>query len=194
MKKQILMIAGPNGAGKTTTALALMPHFFEHSEFVNADEIARGISPYQPESVAIAASKIMIARIRELLEQQQNFAFETTAAGTNYIKYLKEAKKLGYEISLLFLWLPSPEHAVFRVAQRIKQGGHSVPEETIRRRYFLGIKNTINNYLLLIDNAVILDSTEIGKNAIIAEKNGIRGKLTIFNDEVWNKMKLIAND
>jgi predicted ABC-type ATPase len=116
------MIAGPNGAGKTTTAMPLMKNTAIH-EFLNADEIARGLAPLHPESVSLSASKLMLKRFRELLDAGQNFAFETTGSETNYIKHLKKAQAKGYEIHLLFLWLPSADLAVERVAQRVTQGG-----------------------------------------------------------------------
>lgn len=126
MTKKILMIAGPNGAGKTTMALTLMKQSSTLYDFLNADEIARGLAPRHPESVALAASKLLIARFKELSEANKSFAFETTAAGTNYVKHLKNAQSKGYEIELTFLWLSSPDEAVKRVATRVKQGGHNL--------------------------------------------------------------------
>ena len=124
MSKKILMIAGPNGAGKTTMTLELVRSCSMLYEFINADEIARGLAPKHPESMALTASKLMIKRLKELLDADQSFAFETTASGTNYVKHLKSAKTRGYQISLTFLWLSKPEEAIKRVAQRVKQGGH----------------------------------------------------------------------
>lgn len=147
MSKRILMIAGPNGAGKTTMTLELIRSCSMLYEFINADEIARGLAPKHPESMALTASKLMIKRLKELLDADQSFAFETTASGTNYVKHLKSAKAKGYEISLTFLWLSKPEEAVKRVAQRVKQGGHHVPEESVIRRYYSGIKNLIRHWL-----------------------------------------------
>jgi len=132
MTKKIFMIAGPNGAGKTTTAMPLILNTTIVYEFVNADEIARGLAPMHPESMSLTASKLMINRIKELLEASKSLAFETTGSGTNYIKHFKEAQRNGYEVCLMFLWLPSPDLAVERVAQRVAQGGHYIPEHTIR--------------------------------------------------------------
>ena len=111
------MIAGPNGAGKTTMSWELITYCPMIYEFINADEIARGLAPLNPESMALTAGKLMIKRLKELLEANKSFAFETTAAGLNYIKYLKRAKQENYEIHLTFLWLASAEEAVKRVAQ-----------------------------------------------------------------------------
>lgn len=134
MSKKILMIAGPNGAGKTTMTFELIKSCSMLYEFINADEIARGLAPKHPESMALTASKLMIQRLHALLNANQSFAFETTASGKNYIKHLKSAKEKGYELCLTFLWLSKPEEAIRRVAQRVKQGGHHVPEETVVRR------------------------------------------------------------
>ncbi len=128
------MIAGPNGAGKTTMILELLANSSILYEFINADEIARGLAPKHPESMALTASKLMIRRLRELLEEDKSFAFETTGAGTNYLKYLKTAKSKGYDIILFFLWLANPKQAVKRVAQRVKQGGHHIAKDIIFRR------------------------------------------------------------
>jgi predicted ABC-type ATPase len=132
MTKKIFMIAGPNGAGKTTTAMSLIPNATVIYEFINSDEIARGLAPMHPESMSLTASKLMLKRLKELLEANKSFAFETTASGTNYIKHLKEAQANGYEVQLLFLWLSSPDLAVKRVAHRVAQGGHHIPEDTIK--------------------------------------------------------------
>src|SRR5436189_4742062 len=105
IKKRIFIIAGPNGSGKTTTALSLLPDMIGIYEFINADEIARGLAPFHPESMALTASKLMVMRLRELLKANRSFAFETTASGRNYIKYLKEARDNQYEVNLIYLWL-----------------------------------------------------------------------------------------
>ena len=165
------MIAGPNGAGKTTMALELIRGCPMLHEFINADEIAKSLAPKHPESMALTASKLMIKRLKELLDTEKSFAFETTASGTNYIRHLKSAKAKGYEVRLTFLWLSSPEEAVKRVAQRVKQGGHNVPQDTILRRYYLGIKNLITHYLPLADEVLIVDnSSEQSLKRMIAEK------------------------
>lgn len=192
MTKRIIIIAGPNGAGKTTTALSMTSEPNVIYEYINADEIARGLAPLHPESVSLIASKLMIRRMRELLASQQNLAFETTGSGTNYVKYLKESKVLGYEIYLIFLWLSSPELAISRVAKRVEQGGHHIPAETIRRRYYLGIKNLIKYYLPISDNALLLNNSEGQSNKIIANKS-INDCLHIENMVLWKEIQRIAN-
>ena len=124
------MVASPNGAGKTTMAYALITNLEgAYGEFLNADEIARGLSPMRPESVSVEESKLMLKRFRLCLQECRNFIFETTGAAKIYEKYLNAAKEAGYEINLLFLWLSSSEQAIKRVALRVKQGGHNIPEE-----------------------------------------------------------------
>ncbi len=192
MPKKILMIAGPNGAGKTTMTVELTSNQTILYEFINADEIARGLAPLHPESVALAASKLMIKRLKELLDSHKSFAFETTASGTNYIKHLKEAKSKGYEISLTFLWLMNPQQAVKRVSQRVKQGGHHVPEEAIVRRYHAGLKNLLIHYLPLADSVLVLDnSSETSLKRLIARKN-VNSSLEILDRAIWEKIESAA--
>ncbi len=190
MTKRILIIAGPNGSGKTTTASTLLSDFLKIYEFINADEIAKGLSPFHPETVSLAASKLMIKRLRELLDQGKNFAFETTAAGTNYLKYLTAAKEKSYQINLFFLWLSSPELALQRVAQIVAKGGHHIPAETIKRRYHLGAHHLLKNYLPLADVAVILDNSVMGRQKIIAYS--VKGTVAIEDAKSWEQISKAA--
>lgn len=193
MTKKIIMIAGPNGAGKTTTAVSLISDTSMVYEFINADEIARGLAPIHPESMSLTASKLMLKRFKELLEANKNFAFETTASGKNYIKHLEEAQANGYEVHLMFLWLYSPDLAVQRVAHRVEQGGHYIPEGTIRRRYYAGIKNLIKYYLPLSDTAIILDNSIAKMNRVIVSKHIIDG-LKIEEPDIWKEIQVVANE
>ncbi len=194
LTKKILMIAGPNGAGKTTMTLELIQSCSILYEFVNADEIARGLAPKHPESMALLASKLMIKRVKELLDAEKSFAFETTASGINYVRHLKAAKAKGYETNLTFLWLSKPEEAVKRVAQRVKQGGHHVPEAAIIRRYYSGIKNLINYYLPLVDEALIVNnSSEESSKRLIARKTK-QNPITILDSSIWKKIMETANE
>jgi len=129
------VIAGPNGAGKTTFAREFLPHYAQCLEFVNADYIASGISPFAPEIAAIEAGRLMLKRIRELIAEKKSFGFETTLAGRGYVNLLRQLKRLGYRVFLYFLWLPNSLVAVERVAQRVRKGGHDIPEATIRGNY-----------------------------------------------------------
>jgi predicted ABC-type ATPase len=150
-KPKIDVIAGPNGAGKTTFASSFLPHFVHCSEFLNADLIAAGLSPFSPESQNVRAGRILLQRIRELLDQTSSSSFETTLAGRSYLRLLSQAKEAGYAIELFFLWLPNVEAAIARVASRIRAGGHNISETDIRRRYFAGLVNLFALYRPIAD-------------------------------------------
>lgn len=168
--KNLYIIAGCNGAGKTTASFSILPKILDCKEFVNADEIAKGISPFQPEKVAFEAGRIMLNRIDELFKNQESFAFETTLATKSYKQRIELAKKNNYYTSLLFFWLKTPALAKERVKIRVKEGGHNIPLDVIERRYKNGIKNLFNIYLDIVDQAMIFDNSE-GKHILIAEKN-----------------------
>jgi len=167
--KDIVIIGGPNGAGKTTAARALLPSKLDVLEFVNADEIARGLSPFNADHVAVAAGRLMIERVRSLLQMERSFAFETTCSGRGYVPLLKRCKAAGWRTTLIYLWLPSPEAALARVAQRVREGGHAIPPETVIRRYWAGIANMRNLYLPLADVAAIYNNSDEGR-VLVAER------------------------
>jgi predicted ABC-type ATPase len=158
MTKHLHVIAGPNGAGKTTFASKFLPDFAHCEAFVNADLIARGLSPFAPESAAIKAGKLVLQNIGELMQAGRSFGLETTLSGKSYQTLFKQAHQKRYRIHIFFIWLPNADLAVQRVADRVKQGGHSVPEMDIRRRYNRGIENFWNTYRLLIDDWIIFDN------------------------------------
>ena len=143
----VIVVAGPNGAGKSTAAPRLLRDALEVTEFVNADAIAAGMSAFRPESVAIAAGRIMLRRMRALAAARENFAFETTLASRSFAAWLPKLQGGGYRLHLLFLWLRSPELAVSRVAGRVRLGGHDVAEAVVRRRYRAGLQNLFHLYL-----------------------------------------------
>ena len=167
--KEIVLLGGPNGAGKTTTARVLLPEFFELNPFLNADEIARRISPGNPESGAFAAGRQMIETMRALVREGKSFSFETTCSGKSYLRMLEQCKQDGWRISLFYFWLPNPEMAIARVSRRVSHGGHGIPQEVITRRYYSGIVNMRDFYLPLADEAEIYDNTD-GCRVLIAEK------------------------
>lgn len=193
IEKKVFMIAGPNGAGKTTTAASLILNEAIVYEFINADEIAKGLAPIHPESMSLTASKLMLKRLKELLDANKSFAFETTGAGTNYVRHIKKAQAHHYEVFLIFLWLNSPDLAVERVAQRVQSGGHHIPEDIVRRRYYAGLKNLIKNYLPICDSALILDNSLTESNKIIARKHLVNG-LQIEDSNIWRKIEEIAHE
>lgn len=171
MKPKLYIIAGCNGAGKTTASYSVLPDLLECKEFVNADEIARGLSPFNPESVAIEAGRLMIGRIDSLLSQGKTFAIETTLATRSYASLIENAHKAGYQVVLLFFWLSSPEMAVARVAKRVSEGGHNIPTETIYRRYWLGLQNFFNIFATIVDSWVFYENTDVTN--LLASSEGI---------------------
>lgn len=158
MSKKIIIIAGPNGAGKTTFARSFLPAEAKCPHFVNADLIAAGLSPFAPEAAAIKAGRLMLKEMTEYAARGESFAFETTLSGLAYVRHIRDWKRLGYHVSLFFLSLPSVETAIARVAERVKQGGHDVPESVIRRRFIAGRCNFEKHYRALVDAWALYDN------------------------------------
>ncbi|MCB8752744.1 MAG: zeta toxin family protein [Sediminibacterium sp.] len=183
----IYVIGGANGAGKTTTAFNILPTYLQIIEYVNADEIAKGISPFNPEAVAIQAGKLMLKRLNYLKNNDRDFALETTLSSRNYVRFLNESKQKGYTINLLFFWLNSPELSVLRVKQRVKSGGHDIPEDVIYRRYQRGLKNLFNSYLSLCDNWFIYDNSQFPVTLIA--KYTQTSNLFINDSQKWQQIK-----
>lgn len=174
----LYIIAGCNGAGKTTASYSVLPNLLECREFVNADEIAKGLSPFNPESVAIEAGKLMLQRIDLLLSQGKTFAIETTLATRSYASLVRLAHESGYNIILLFFWLPSPEMAV---AKRVSEGGHNIPTETIHRRYWLGLQNFFNIFAPIVDSWMFFENIE--QTVLLADEK------SISNPVLFSKIK-----
>ena len=185
--KDIIILGGPNGAGKTTAAQVLIPREFEIREFVNADEIARGLSPFNVDSVALKAGRLMLERVDELVRANVSFAFETTCAGKGHAKWLSRCKASGWRITLIYLWLPTIDMARARVARRVANGGHAIPDEVIARRYAAGIANMRDLYLPLADFAAIYDNSNRART-LIAELIP-RKSLKIRDEERWARMQ-----
>ena len=146
----LYIIAGCNGAGKTTASYTVLPEILNCKEFVNADSIAAGLSPFNPEGVAFEAGRIMLNRVSELMKEQQNFAFETTLSAKSYVSLIQKAQASGYKVTLAYFWLSSPELALQRVADRVRNGGHNIPADVIRRRYFRGIINFFKLFIYIL--------------------------------------------
>lgn len=185
--KNLYIIAGCNGAGKTTASFTILPEILECKEFVNADEIAKGLSPFQPEKVALEAGRIMLNRLDELFTHDENFAFETTLATKIYKQKILKARNNSYNVTLLFFWLKDVELAKERVKTRVQEGGHNIPTDIIERRYLNGIKNLFDIYLPIVDQALIFDNSE-GTPDLIAEKN-LDEEISILDEEKYNKIK-----
>ena len=180
--KDVIVLGGPNGAGKTTAAPSLLPLHLGIREFVNADEIAHGISPLNSEGSAIAAGRLLIGRIHALARANESFAFETTCAGRRHVQLLRSCKKARYRVTLIFLWLPSPDIALARVARRVRAGGHGIPDDVVIRRYWAGLRNLRRLYLPLTDIGMIHDNSDEGR-VLIAETAGTA--LTVHEPKRW---------
>ena len=153
---KVYLIAGCNGAGKTTASLTLLPEMLECKEFVNADNIAAGISPSQPDKVAFEAGRLMLKRINDLIDMKIDFAIETTLSSRNYISKIKEFQKKDYEVVLIYFWLNTPILAIERIKERVKKGGHFIPDEIVNRRYYRGINNLLKYFIPLSDYWLVL--------------------------------------
>ncbi len=185
-KKNLYIISGCNGAGKTTASYTVLPEVLDCREFVNADEIARGLSPFNPESVAIDAGRLMLSRIEELLERDASFSIETTLATKSYVNLVRRAQAKGYEVRLLFFWLNSPNLALQRVAERVAMGGHNIPSEVIKRRYVAGINNLFHLFMHEVDYWEIYDNSEYP--AVQIASGGRNEERVIMNSTIYNKM------
>ena len=182
----LYIIAGCNGAGKTTASYTVLPEMLNCQEFVNADNIAAGISPFNPTSVAVRAGRIMLSRIDELMDEGADFAFETTLSTKSYVSLIKEARALGYKITLVYFWLASPEEAMARVATRVSKGGHDIPQDVIKRRYYGGINNLFKLYQPICDYWLIVNNTN-GKSEFIADGEYDFSEI-IYNNDIWNNI------
>jgi predicted ABC-type ATPase len=183
--KTLYLLAGCNGAGKTTAAFTLLPDLLDCREFVNADEIARGLSPFQPETVSIQAGRLMLARLDGLLAVGEAFALETTLATRHYLRFIEEARAQGYFVSLFFFWLNSPDLAVSRVRERVREGGHHIPELVIRRRYEGGLRQFFRAYGPAVDSWSFIDNSD-GAGRLIAA-NGA-GETTVADKFLWQQL------
>jgi predicted ABC-type ATPase len=185
----LYIISGCNGAGKTTASYAILPEMLNCKEFVNSDEIAKGLSPFNANSMAVAveASRIMYKRIREMIEMVETFALETTLASRSIANLIKNAQSKGYSVTLLYFWLNTPDLAVERVKNRVAAGGHNVNEQTVRRRYRAGILNLFDLYMPICDYWMITDNS-LSPMEVVAK--GFRnGRIEIYNAVVYNKLK-----
>jgi predicted ABC-type ATPase len=184
IQKHLYIVSGPNGAGKTTASYSVLPKILHCKEFVNADEIARGLSPFNPESVAIEAGRLMLSRIKDLLGRNESFSIETTLATRSYFRLIEKAHQQGYEVTLLYFWLKSPEQAIERVAERVSKGGHNIPKEVIIRRFYEGIDNLFHIYMPIVDSWILVDNS-VTPRSIIA--TGGKGQPTEIRNSVTYK-------
>ena len=183
--KNVYIIAGSNGAGKTTFAKEFLPKYAHCPNFVNADLIAQGLSPFSPSIVSIKAGKLLLEQIRKLADKDVDFAFETTLAGKRHAIFLKELKEKGYMIHLFFLWIPSKELAVARIKERVARGGHSVADEDVRRRFDRSVCNLFKLYRPLLDSWNLFDNSTTTPRLIAEEKHG---KLDVVDKDTFDEI------
>lgn len=165
--KKIIIIAGPNGAGKTTFARTFLPVDAGIVRFINADLIAAGLSPFVPEAAAIRAGRLMLEEVKQCVAKGESFAIETTLSGLGYLRHIVQWQAQGYTVSLFFLSLPDAEMAISRVAERVRQGGHDIPEQVIRRRFAAGMKNFVQHYRDKVNDWALYDN--IGSHPVLLE-------------------------
>ncbi len=183
----LYIIAGCNGAGKTTASFTVLPEMLDCDEFINADEIARGISPLNPEKASIEAGRYMLTKIEKLIAGKKDFAFETTLATKSYVNTAEKAKQNGYQIVLVFFWLDSVSLAIERVKTRVLDGGHNIPEPVIIRRYYSGLSNLFNLYIPICDYWMIFNNSD-APSELVAE-GYLNGEMEIRNPDSFEKIK-----
>jgi predicted ABC-type ATPase len=185
---QLVVIGGPNGAGKSTAAPRLLRDTFHLVEFVNADAIAAGLSGFRPESAAIQAGRVMLRRLRQLASNRTDFAFESTLASRSFAPWIRHLRQDGYVFHLAYLWLPKPEIAIARVAERVRAGGHHIPEITIRRRYASGLRNFFRLYRPIADYWRFYENAAASGPRLIAIGKGAID-LQVRDDELWKRIR-----
>jgi predicted ABC-type ATPase len=182
-RPNLYIIAGPNGAGKTTFARKFLPQYVECLEFVNADLIAGGLSPFAPERAAIHAGRLMLEQINSLAKRGVDFGFETTLSGKTYVKLLQEMKRRGYLIHIFFLWITNVKLALERIELRVRNGGHHIPEGIVRRRFARSLPNFLRFYKPLADSWTIFDNSGDIPQMIVFEESG---KIEILDQHLFN--------
>jgi predicted ABC-type ATPase len=183
----VVIVAGPNGAGKSTMAPWLLRGALAVTEFVNADTIAQGLSAFRPESVAVAAGRVMLARLRLLARAREDFAFETTLASRGFAPWLTTLRPSGYRVHLAFLSLPSPELAVARVAERVRRGGHDVPEDVVRRRFAAGLGNFFALYREVVDTWQMFDNSAVDEPRLLSTGR-VGQSAEILDTDAWENL------
>ena len=189
-KPRIVILAGPNGAGKSTVAKYLLTEKYLIDEFVNADAIATGLSAFAPENVAFEAGRIMLRRIDTLLKDKRSFAFETTLASKTFTRLIGRAQSAGYQVTLLYVALPSARLAKRRVARRFKEGGHTVPENVIERRFYRSLDNLMHRYRTVVDEWFVYDNSELKTPTLVASGRGASEK--IIEEQKWQRLLKLA--
>jgi predicted ABC-type ATPase len=188
----LYIISGCNGAGKTTASYTILPEMLNCKEFVNADAIAAGLSPFQPEKVAFEAGRLMLQRIEYLISIKSDFAIETTLSTRSYAQTVNKCKDLGYEVVLIYFWLNSVELAIQRVNERVKKGGHFIPDDVVKRRYKRGLENLNNIFINICDFWFVVNNSE--NTPILIAEGHLNIDNYVYNHELWETIKSYAND
>ena len=185
---KLYIVSGCNGSGKTTASYTLLPEMLECSEFVNSDEFAKGLSPYGPEKVPLLASRYMLMKTRYLLKKKRDFGIETTLATRTLLRMVREAQQEGCFVTVLYFWLDSPERALARVQSRVSKGGHNIPPETIRRRYFMGLQYFFEDYTKVCDRWILADNS-IPPFRVVAEGFRESSEMIVRDTVAFEKIK-----
>lgn len=188
----LYILAGPNGAGKTTAAFTLLPEVMKTKEFVNADEIARGLSPFNVESVAFEAGRLMLQRIEHLMSQEADFALETTLSTCSYVQTIRRAQQIGYVVSLYYFWIPSADVSKERVAKRVSRGGHNIPPDVIERRYGRSVENLAKLYLPICNYFTVFNNGGVAAEQIAS--GGMYLGTNVLNSEIWETILNYGNN
>ena len=183
--KNIYIIAGSNGSGKTTFAKKFLPDYVKCKNFINADLIAQGLSPFSPQVAAMKAGRLVLEQIQDFVRKNVDFAFETTLAGRSYIRLLKDIKTKKYYLHLFYLWIPTPELAIGRIKDRIASGGHDVPAQDVKRRFYRGTYNLFKYYKPLLNSWLLFDNSDSVPRLIAEEKDG---EITVRNKELFENI------
>ncbi len=184
-RKNVYIIAGPNGSGKTTFARKFLPEYAKCSNFINADLIAEGLSPFSPQQVAIKAGRLVLEQIHELSTKNADFGFETTLSGKTYLKHFLKLKEMGYSLHMFFLWIPSTQLAVARVRDRVAEGGHNVPKEDVKRRFYRSILNFFNRYQEVLDSWLFFDNSNVTPELLAKKTNN---SIHVLDAKLFNKI------
>ncbi len=186
---RLYILSGCNGSGKTTASYTLLPEMLECSQFVNSDEFAKSLSPFNPSQASVTASRYMLMKIRYLLDRGLDFSIETTLATRSLGGIIQEARKRNYSVTILYFWLNSPEIAIGRVKDRVAAGGHNIPEPVIRRRYYMGLHYLFDTYIPLCDRWILADNSQI-PFTVVAEGN--REETFVRNEEKYRLIRSLA--
>ena len=185
---KLYIVSGCNGSGKTTASYTLLPEMLECTQFVNSDEFAKGLSPYQPEKVPLQASRYMLMKVKYLFRKKKDFGIETTLATRTLLKMVRKAQEEGYFVTVIYLWLASPDKAMERVRARVEKGGHNSPVETIIRRYYMGLKYLFNDYMKICDRWILADNTH-PPFKVVAEGFRETGEVLVRDEATFGRIK-----